>query len=156
MDTVWNSQVDRKSTRSMPSCIDENEYPTQEMDRCRISDDNRSCSEESLLPSQPLQPGVIGSGYGSQYVEYETSDKPDPPGLDQGFRCQENNQSVGIQHDNPGLWVKIVKHTSCQPLRQSNISRTPASTIGFNKVNLQMNRTSTARIGKQAINTVGH
>ena len=100
MDTVWYSQVDRKSTRSMPSCIDENEYPTQEMDRCRISDDNRSCSEESLLPSQPLQPGVIGSGYGSQYVEYETSDKANPPGLNQGFRCQENNQSVVIQHDN--------------------------------------------------------
>ncbi|CAC5380401.1 unnamed protein product [Mytilus coruscus] len=88
--TVWNSQVDHKSTISMPSCIDENEYPTKEMDRCRISDDILSCCEESLLHSQTLQPEVIGSGHGLQYdrqenVEYEPSDKPDPPGQDQAF-----------------------------------------------------------------------
>ncbi|CAC5398398.1 unnamed protein product [Mytilus coruscus] len=110
--TVWNSQVDHKSTRSMPSCIEENEYPTQEMDRCRISDDILSCCEESLLHSQPLQPEVIGSGYGSQYdrqenVEYEPSDKPDSPGQDQAFRCQENNQSVGIQHDNSESMIEV-------------------------------------------------
>ncbi|CAC5395819.1 unnamed protein product [Mytilus coruscus] len=96
----------------MPSCIDEDEYPTQEMDRCRISDDILSCCEESLLHSQTLQPEVIGSAYGSQYdrqenVEYEPSDKPDPPGQDQAFRCQENNQSVGIQHDNSESMIEV-------------------------------------------------
>ncbi|CAC5371668.1 unnamed protein product [Mytilus coruscus] len=110
--TVWNSQVDHNSTRSMPSCIDEDEYPTQERDRCRISDDILSCCEESLLHSQTLQPEVIGSTYGSQYdrqenVEYEPSDKPDPPGQDQAFRCQENNQSVGIQHDNSESMIEV-------------------------------------------------
>ncbi|VDI61431.1 Hypothetical predicted protein [Mytilus galloprovincialis] len=90
MDTVWNSQVDRTSMRSMPSCIEENEYPTQEMDRCRIFDDNLSCSEESLLPSRTLQPEVIDPAYGPHYVEYEPSDKPDLPSLD---------QSMSIQHD---------------------------------------------------------
>ncbi|CAC5391904.1 unnamed protein product [Mytilus coruscus] len=110
--TVWNSQLDHKSTRSMPSCIDENEYPTQEMDRCRISDDILSCCEESLLHSQTLQPEVVGSGHGSQYdrqenVEYEPSDKPDPPSQDQAFRCQENNQSVGIQHDNSESMIEV-------------------------------------------------
>ncbi|CAC5388170.1 unnamed protein product [Mytilus coruscus] len=56
---VWNSQVDHKSTRSMPSCIrnacDENEYPSQEMNECRISDEHRSYCEDSLhsLPNQP-------------------------------------------------------------------------------------------------------
>ncbi|CAG2237778.1 unnamed protein product [Mytilus edulis] len=90
MDTVWNSQVDRTSMRSMPSCIEENEYPTQEMDRCRIFDDNLSCSEESLLPSRTLQPEVIDPAYGPHYVEYEPSDKPDLPSLD---------RSMSIQHD---------------------------------------------------------
>ncbi|VDI31902.1 Hypothetical predicted protein [Mytilus galloprovincialis] len=80
MDTVWNSQVDHKSIKSMPLCIDKNKYPAQEMDRCRISDNNLSCSEESLLPSQPLQPEIIGSGYGLHHVEYEPSDTPDTPG----------------------------------------------------------------------------
>ncbi|XP_071176254.1 uncharacterized protein [Mytilus edulis] len=90
MDTVWNSQVDRTSMRSMPSCIEENEYPTQEMDRCRIFEDNLSCSEESLLPSRTLQPEVIDPAYGPHYVEYEPSDKPDLPSLD---------RSMSIQHD---------------------------------------------------------
>ncbi|CAC5392021.1 unnamed protein product [Mytilus coruscus] len=97
--TVWNSQVDHKSTRSMPSCIDENEYPTQEMDRCRISNDILSCCEESQLHSQTLQP--------EEHVEYELSDKPDPPSQDQAFRCQENNQSVGIQHDNSESMIEV-------------------------------------------------
>ncbi|CAC5361272.1 unnamed protein product [Mytilus coruscus] len=169
---VWNSQVDHKSTRSMPSCIDENEYPTKEMDRCRISDDILSCCEESLLHSQTLQLEVIGSGYGSLYdrqenVEYELSDKPDQPGQDQAFRCQEHNQSVGIQHDNNESMIEAQLNQQSRFVGENFKSyepstvmteqhfQNPNSMTGFNKVNHQLSRTSTARIGKQAINTVG-
>ncbi|CAG2234675.1 unnamed protein product [Mytilus edulis] len=167
MDTVWNSQVDRTSIRSMPSCIEENEYPTQEMDRCRILDDNLSCSEESLLPSRTLQPEIIGPGYGSHYVEYEPSDKPYPPILDQVVRCQENNQSVGIQHDNSDNMIEVrlnqqprlvgencTAYESSTAMKEQDFEN-PTSPIGFNKVNRQLNRTSAARIGEQAIKTVG-